>query len=269
MSLPHIPVDFAFLTNLVVVYGFNILGAIAIAALGFWAAGLAERGVHSALLASKRMDVTVATFLSSLTRYGVLAITLVAMLQIVGIQATSLIAVLGAASLAIGLALQGTLSNMAAGVMMLLFRPFHVGDTIEVAGKKGVVKELTLFFTELATPDNVQVLIPNASVWGTALINYSAYPDRVVETTVNAVNGDADATVEELSRFLRDNPRALNDPVPVVKKTGYGDEIELTVKAWAPAKEVATLKYEIGRFATERLKARALPAESAPAEAAE
>ncbi|MGA0533939.1 mechanosensitive ion channel family protein [Hansschlegelia sp. KR7-227] len=261
--MPDIPIDFTFLTNLVVVYGFNILGALLIAVAGFWLAGLAERGAHRALMASKRMDVTVAGFLSSLVRYGLLAVVLVAILQIVGIQATSLIAVLGAASLAIGLALQGTLSNMAAGVMMLLFRPFRVGDQVEVAGKAGVVKELSLFFTELANADNVQILIPNASVWGAAVVNYSKYPTRAVETSITAANGDADATIADVSRFLAENPRALNDPAPVVRKVGYGDAIEIAVRAYAPAAETSALKYEISRFVTERNRAREATAQAA------
>lgn len=255
--MPEIPIDFTFLTNLVVVYGMNVLGALLLAVVGFWIAGLAERGVHRALTASKRIDDTVASFLASLTRYGLLAVVLIAMLQLVGIQATSLLAVLGAASLAVGLALQGTLSNMAAGVMMLLFRPFRVGDQIEVAGKSGAVKELSLFFTELATADNVKILIPNASVWGTALVNYSAYPTRRVEATVTAPNGDADATAADLARFLEDNPKALAAPAPVISKTGYGDVIELTVRAWTEAAEAATLKYEINRFVAQRRQARA------------
>ncbi|MFC3691549.1 mechanosensitive ion channel family protein [Chenggangzhangella methanolivorans] len=261
--MPQIPIDFTFLTNLVVVYGMNVLGALLLAFVGFWVANLASAGVYRGLMASKRMDVTVASFLSSLTRYGLLAVVLIAMLQLVGIQATSLLAVLGAASLAIGLALQGTLSNMAAGVMMLLFRPFRVGDQIEVAGKAGVVKELSLFFTELATPENVKILIPNASVWGTALVNYSAYPTRRVETTVSAVNGDADATMADLASFLEQNPRALAAPAPLITKTGYGDAIELSVRAWAPANDTTALKYEIDRFVTQRRAAREAASQAA------
>ena len=261
--MPPIPIDFTFLTNLVVVYGMNVLGAALLAVVGFWVAGLAERGVHRALMASRRIDDTVATFLSSLTRYGLLAVVLIAMLQLVGIQATSLLAVLGAASLAIGLALQGTLSNMAAGVMMLLFRPFRVGDSIEVAGKAGAVKELSLFFTELATPDNVKILIPNASVWGTAVVNYSAYPSRRVETTVSAANGDADATAADIANFLEQNSRALASPAPLIAKTGYGDDIELNVRAWAPANDVTALKYEIDRFVTQRRQAREAASQAA------
>jgi small conductance mechanosensitive channel len=261
--MPQVPIDVTFLTNLVVVYGFNILGALLLAIVGFWVARVAERGVHRALHSSKRVDNTVATFLSSLARYGMIAIVLIAMLQLVGIQATSLLAVLGAASLAIGLALQGTLSNMAAGVMMLLFRPFRVGDHIEVAGKAGVVKELTLFFTELSTTDNVQVLIPNASCWGQAVVNYSAYPTRRIETTIVAANGDADATAQDLARYLGENPRALDAPAPVIRKTSYGDEIGLSVKAWVPANDTDALKYEISRFVAERARPREAPAAAA------
>lgn len=261
--MPHVPVDFAVLTGLAVTYGTSALGAILIAVVGFWVSSAAESGAHRILLATKHMDVTVAGFLSSLVRYAILAIALVAMLQVVGIQATSLIAVLGAASLAIGLALQGTLSNMAAGVMLLLFRPFRVGDRIEVASKNGEVRDLNLFFTEIATADNVQVLIPNGSVWGNPMTNFSKYPNRFVETTVTAENGDADATIRDLSAFLDQNPRTLNEPAPVVKKVGYGDAIELSVKAWTPASDTAALKYEIARFVRERAKARSEAASQA------
>ncbi|HEY0292289.1 MAG TPA: mechanosensitive ion channel domain-containing protein [Hansschlegelia sp.] len=254
--MPHMPVDFSMLTGLAVTYGVSALGAIFLAVIGLWLSNVAERGAHSLLLATKHMDVTVAGFLSSLVRYAVLAIVLVAILQVVGIQATSLIAVLGAASLAIGLALQGTLSNMAAGVMLLLFRPFRVGDHIEVGGKNGEVRDLNLFFTEVATADNVQVLIPNGAVWGNAMTNFSKYPNRFVETTITAHNGDADATAADVSQFLRDNPRALDEPPPVVKKVGYGDDIELSVKAWTPANDTAALKYEISRFVRERALAK-------------
>ncbi len=254
--MPDIPVDFAVMTSLAIRYGTNMLGALLLAIAGIWLAGAAERTAHRLLLAARHMDVTVAGFLSSLVRYAVLAVALVAILQVIGIQATSLIAVLGAASLAIGLALQGTHSNMAAGVMLLLFRPFRVGDHIEVGGKNGEVRDLTLFFTELSTADNVQVLIPNGSVWGNAMTNFSKYPDRFVETKVTARNGDADATIQDVRAFLTDNRRVLSSPPPVVEKVGYGDPIELNVKAWTKAADTAALRYELSRFVTERAKAK-------------
>lgn len=253
--MPNVPpIDLTFLSNLVVVYGVNLVGAIVLAVVGFWIAGVAERTVSRALLASKRMDLTVASFLASLARYGLLAITLVAILQLVGVQATSLIAVLGAASLAIGLALQGTLSNMAAGVMLLLFRPFRIGDQIEVAGKTGVVKDLNFFLTELAGGDNVQILIPNASVWGQALVNYSAYPNRRIEAAVTAgKEEDPEAVARQISAFLRDSPHALDAPAPDIRPAAYAEGgVELAVKAWAPAKDAERLKFELGRYVAER-----------------
>src|SRR5262245_29972272 len=116
----------------------------------------------------------VAAFLGSLARYATLVITGLIIIQLIGIEATSLIAVLGAASLAIGLALQGTLSNLAAGVMLLIFRPFRVGDDIEVEGKRGKVRALNLFMTELIH-DDIQILMPNGKVWGAPLTNFSTY----------------------------------------------------------------------------------------------
>ena len=170
------------LGNLLVLYGINLLGPLLVALLGWWAARLSERVARRALAAS-HVDPTVAGFLSSLARYAVLVVAFLVVLQVIGVQATSLVAVLGAASLAVGLALQGTLSNMAAGVMLLVFRPFRVGDSIEVAGKSGTVRNLNLFMTELAGGDNVQVLIPNGQIWGAPLTNFSAYPTRRVSMT--------------------------------------------------------------------------------------
>lgn len=163
------------LGNYFILYGIDFVGAVVVAILGWWASRVAERVTQRALLISSHLDETVASFLSNMVRYTVLVITLVVVLQLIGIQATSLVAVVGAASLSIGLALQGTLSNMSAGVMLLLFRPFRVGDKIEVAGKNGTVKTLGLFITELANENNVQVLIPNGQVWGAPLTNFSAY----------------------------------------------------------------------------------------------
>ena len=167
--------DLERLLGLLVVYGINLAGALAVAVLGWWAAGALQRVVRRRLLASPQVEPTLAHFLSSLARYATLVLVFLSILQLIGIQATSLIAVVGAASLAIGLALQGTLTNVAAGVMLLLFRPFRLGDTIEAAGKRGVVKELSLFMTELAGDENEQILVPNNQIWNAVIINRSAY----------------------------------------------------------------------------------------------
>lgn len=137
--------NFEELGNLFVLYGLNVLYALGLLVAGWWLASFVERMVSRALASTHRVDVTIIGFIGSLAKYTVLAFVGVAVLQRFGIQTTSIIAVLGAASLAVGLALQGTLSNLAAGVMLLLFRPFRVGDAVEVAGRAGSVKGLTLF----------------------------------------------------------------------------------------------------------------------------
>jgi small conductance mechanosensitive channel len=160
-------------------------------------------------MSASYLDPTVGAFLSSLAYYAVFVVAFLIILQAMGIQATSLVAIVGAASLAIGLAVQDTLSNVAAGIMLLIFRPFRLGDSIEVAGKSGTVKNLNLFMTELASGDNVQVLIPNGQVWGGALTNFSAYPTRRVSVSFPiALDKDAPRTVL----------RILAHPVPFLRE---------------------------------------------------
>jgi small conductance mechanosensitive channel len=168
-------VNFESLTALVVLYGTRLVGALAVAVIGWWVAGLVERATQRAFARTPQLDPMVSGFVAGVTRYAVLVVIGLIIIQLIGIQATSLVAVLGAASLAVGLALQGTLSNLAAGVMLLVFRPFRIGDDIEVEGKRGKVKALSLFMTELVGADNTQILMPNGKVWGAPLSNFSTY----------------------------------------------------------------------------------------------
>src|SRR6516165_7399470 len=201
------------LGNPLVVYGINVLGAIVVALIAWWAAGFAERATRRALVQLAHMDPTVGAFLSSFVYYAALVVALAIILQMIGVQATSLVAILGAASLAIGLALQGTLSNVAAGVMLLIFRPFRLGDSIEVAGKSGTVKNLNLFMTELASGDNVQVFIPNGQVWGSALTNFSAYPMRHISVSIPvALDKDVETILSTLHVHLEHDERVLETP---------------------------------------------------------
>ncbi|MDQ0393079.1 mechanosensitive ion channel family protein [Labrys monachus] len=237
------------LGNLLVVYGINVLGAVAIAAIGWWTAGLFERLTRRALMSIAHMDATVGVFLASLAYYGVLVLTFVLILQVIGVQATSLVAVLGAASLAIGLALQGTLSNMAAGVMLLLFRPFHLGDSIEVGGKSGTVKNLNLFMTELASGDNVQVLIPNGQVWGTAITNLSAYSTRIVSIKFPVPYGkNLQAISGRLQDYLESDRRVLPSPSPSITVSSLTNTgIEISVQAWTASAEAGPVRAEFAQ----------------------
>jgi len=257
-----VPIDLNGLGNLFIVYGINCLGAIFIALVGWWAAALLERLTLRALTASSHMDPIVATFLASLVRYSIMVMMFVLILQVVGIQATSLVAVLGAASLAIGLALQGTLSNMAAGVMLLVFRPFRLGDAIEVAGKAGTVKSLNLFMTELASGDNVQVLIPNGQVWGSPITNNSAYPTRSVSVKVTVpYGGDVEAAATHIRDALSRDNRVLPLPAPSVDPTGFNDRgVEVLVTAWTKAGDAGAFKAAVIQQASNAVQRRAAAA---------
>jgi small conductance mechanosensitive channel len=236
------------IASLFLVYGLNFVGAIVVAVATWWVADLTQRTTRQALLASSsRIDPTVVGFLSSLARYAILIVAFLIILQLIGIQATSLVAVVGAASLAVGLALQGTLSNMAAGVMLLLFRPFKVGDSIEVAGRSGTVKDLNLFMTELASGDNVQVLIPNNQVWGSTIVNLSAYPTRRLSVTCQLPLGTSlEQIMPQIGDFLRQDTRVLDAPPPTVTVASFKEKtVEVSVQAWTHATEVTALQVDL------------------------
>jgi small conductance mechanosensitive channel len=243
------PPDLGHLGNLLVVYGINFLGAIVVALIGWWAASFAERATRRALMRLAYMDPTAGAFLSSFVYYAVLVVALAIILQMIGVQATSLVAILGAASLAIGLALQGTLSNVAAGVMLLIFRPFRLGDSIEVAGKSGTVKNLNLFMTELATVDNVQVFIPNGQVWGGALSNFSTYETRRISMSFPvALDKDVETILAKLRAQLEHDGRVLKIPPPSVRTSNLMKKaVEISIEAWTKPDDVVAVRADLVR----------------------
>ncbi|WP_372602892.1 mechanosensitive ion channel family protein, partial [Actibacterium sp.] len=149
--------------------GLNVVSAFVILIVALWLSGRVRRRITALPDKNPRFDVTLMRFLGSLSKYAILLLAGIFILNRFGIETTSLVALLGAAGLAIGLALQGTLSNLAAGVMLIGFRPFKVGDVVQTGGQTGTVSAITLFFTELTTPDNVQIIVPNGDVWGAAI----------------------------------------------------------------------------------------------------
>lgn len=215
----------------------NLVVAAVILVLTLWASrrlsGLVQRALGR-LHGRRAPDLTLQTFFASLVRYGVLIVGLVAVLQQLGVQATSIVAVLGAASLAVGLALQGALSNVAAGVMILLFRPYRVGDMIEVAGRKGTVRALDLFTTEMATADNLKVVIPNGKVFGDVIVNHSFHGQRRVDATFRVpIAADTGVVMTGLLARARANPLVQQIPEPTVEITAMGEAwVEMAVHAW-------------------------------------
>jgi small conductance mechanosensitive channel len=241
------PFDFDRLGNLLLVYGTHFLGAVIVALIGWWMAGKVEGITRRALTSASRMDPTVGAFLSSLAYYAVLVVTLLVTLQALGIQATSIVAIVGVASLTIGLALQGTLSNIAAGIMLLIFRPFRLVDSIEVVGKSGTVKNLNLFMTELASDDNVQVLIPNGQVWSAPLINFSVYPTRRVSASFPvALDKDAQTITSRIRAYLEQDERVLKTPPPNIITSALTETVtEFSVQAWSKAEDASVVRADL------------------------
>ena len=235
-------------------YGLKIIGAILILLLGRMIAGWTYKAVDRWLRKSENIDETLRGFFANSARYLVLIVTFLAVLSQFGIETTSLIALLGAAGLAIGLALQGTLSNVAAGVMLLAFRPFKVGDYVEAAGIAGTVKSITLFVTELATPDNVQILAPNGQVWGATVKNYSFHPTRRVDLVMGIDYGDnIDSAMETVRGVVNADSRVLKDPEPMVVVGNLGESsVDLTIRVWCNAGDYWPLKFDLTKTLKQR-----------------
>ena len=236
--------DVSALLPLIVTNALNAFAAIVILLIGLWLSGRAAQLVATMLRRTPHIDPMLQSFFASLARYLVLTVTVLAVLSEFGIQTTSLIAILGAASLAVGLALQGTLSNLAAGVMLLIFRPFRIGHKVQIGGSSiGIVKELSLFWTELVTDDKVQVIVPNSGVWGQPLRNFSIYPAPPHATEVRfqiAADTELDSAVAQVRTLVRADPR-LGDPVPsVLLDRRAVDALEI-VAGFSTADDVAAL----------------------------
>jgi small conductance mechanosensitive channel len=190
------------------------------------------------------------SFFGSLARYLILIVTVLAVLSQFGVQTTSLIAVLGAASLAVGLALQGTLSNLAAGVMLLIFRPFTIGHKVQISGNLGTVRQLSLFWTELVGDDQVQVLVPNGGVWGQPLRNFSIYPTPPHLGEVRfpiAEEIDLERAIADVSAIVKAQPQVLPEPAPkiLLDHSTTENALEIVVAFSTADDDTATVKSDL------------------------
>jgi small conductance mechanosensitive channel len=196
-----------------IAFATNILLAILILIVGYWIAGRVSKGIRRLGKNYERLDSTLFNFLGSVARYVILAFVFIAVLNRFGVETTSIIALLGAAGLAVGLALQGAMSNLAAGVMLMIFRPYKAGDFIDAAGKFGNVQEISLFTTILRTFDHQQIIIPNGQIWGAQIVNHSHHEIRGVEMTFGvSYDSDIDATRAVIEKVFAEHPLILNDP---------------------------------------------------------
>ncbi|MEZ5675153.1 small conductance mechanosensitive channel [Thalassovita litoralis] len=233
----------------------NVVAAIVILALGFIISGWAKRRIIALSDKHARLDNTLFDFLGNILRYLILAFAGLFVLNTFGIQTTSIVAVIGAAGLAIGLALQGTLSNVAAGVMIIMFRPIKLGDFVQISGEMGTVKSISLNYTELASAANVQIIIPNAQVWGNTIINYSIYPTRRAEW-IFGVSYDSDLKLAEdtIRTTIMADPRSKTDPAPFVQVNNLGDfSVDFLVRVWVDSADFFAYQADMKRAVKEAL----------------
>ncbi len=227
----------------------NLFYAIVILSVAYVASGWVRARLVENAKKYDHIDTTLFGFLGQILRYAILTFAFLFVLNRFGIETTSLIAMLGAAGLAIGLALQGTLAHFAAGVMLVIFRPVKVGDYVEIGGKGGTVQEITLFTTELSTPDNAQIIVPNGEVWASSIINHSYYPTRRISLTFG-VDYDSDLKKVEtiLHEIMAADDRVHSDPEPYIKvATLNSSSIDFVVRVWCDSGDFWTLRHDLTR----------------------
>ncbi|MBD3679912.1 MAG: mechanosensitive ion channel [Rhodobacteraceae bacterium] len=237
--------------------GLNILYAIVILLAAMWLGGVAKRRLQVISRRYEQIDDTLFDFLGTVIRYAILIMGLIFVLNRFGIQTASLVALLGAAGLAVGLALQGTLSNIAAGVMVVIFRPFKLGDFIDAGGQMGTVKTISLFTTELASLSNTQIILPNSEVWGRPIVNYSVYKTRRAEWVFGVSYGADLKKAEEIIRdTIMSDPRAHKDPEPFIQVNNLGDfSVDFLVRVWCNSGDFFAFQADMKRKVKEALDA--------------
>ncbi len=234
--------------------GMRLISAALVMVSGWIAGNWTDRRIS----AIRKFDETLSGFLGGLSKYAILSIALITVLAQFGVETASLLAVLGGAALAIGLALQGTLSNVAAGTMMLVLRPFKVGDYIEFSGMGGTVKTLGLFGTELATPDNVYIFAPNSEIWGNNIKNFSRNLQRRQDILVGiGYDDDIEKAFKTIEKVMAKDGRIIKEnedkkPVVVVDKMG-ASSIDLIVRFWGLASDYWGLRWDMTKAIKEAL----------------
>lgn len=238
----------------------DVIAALAILILGWIVAGWSRRTVDRALARMPRMDATLRPFLASSVRYALLAFTVVAVLAKFGVETTSIIAALGAIGLAIGLALQGTLQNIAAGVMLLLLRPFNVGDYVDAGGTAGTVDSIGLFVTELTTFDGIYLAVPNSQLWNCPILNYSRLPARRLDVAVGvSYDDDIETGLAVLLDMMRADERVRAEPEPKSMVMTLGDSaVTLNMRCWVAAADYWPMRFEYQHRVKQALEAAGL-----------
>ena len=242
--------------DLVTTWGLKVIGAVVLLIIGRMIAGIIRKITRKAL-ENAEVDPTLVPFLSKLAYYFVLIVVVIAVLGVFGVQTASLVAVLGAAGLAVGLALQGTLSNFAAGVMLLFFRPFKLGDFIDAGGTTGSVEEIGVFATTLKSPDNVKIVVPNSQVYGQTIKNFNGFDTRRVDMEIGiSYDDDIPKAMEVIRGIVAADPRVLPEPEPVIAVSNLGDSsVDIVVRPWCAGSDYWALRWDLNQRIKEGLEA--------------
>jgi len=225
--------------DLVLVWGLKVAYAAAVLGVGIWLAFFISRFARNQALKNPRIDTTLGAFLSRMVRYAIIIVVLIVVLQMFGVQTASLVAILGASALAVGLALQGTLGNVASGIMIALIRPYHIGDFVEIGGKDGLVTDLDLFFTEIETLDDRRILVPNGQAMSNPITNFTTKGRRrcVILFSVG-YEDDLDQVIAVLRDTMAEDQRALSDPAPWFGVESLGDfAVNVSARVWISTKD--------------------------------
>ena len=235
--------------------GLKIIGAVLILLFGWLLSSWAGRKVRALILRPEGLDDTLAGFGGGVVRFLILAIAIIAVLNNFGIQTASVIAILGSAGIAIGLALQGTLANVASGIMLLVLRPFKHGDSVDIGDAGGSVEEIGLFGTHIKTFGGVYVMIPNSKVWGAKITNYSRHPTRRVELEIGiGYDDDIDRAMRVIHEVLAAEKRVLGEPEPQVAVGALADSsVTLLVRPWTKREDHWGTKLALLKAIKERL----------------
>ena len=236
-------------------WGLQAIGALAVLIIGRWLSSRLSKAARGGLERAG-VDATLVPFFANMVYYLALAFTVIAVLSLFGIETTSLIAVLGAATVAIGLALQGTLSSFASGVMLLIFRPFRVGDFVDIGGVTGSVVEVALFTTRLTTPDNVSIEVPNSQVYGKVIRNFSAHDTRRHDIVMGiGYDDDIGVAMDTMRKILAADERVHQDPEPFLGVTELADSsVNILVRCWCERADFFVLKTDLLRAFKEGLE---------------
>ena len=236
----------AYLTTFLAAYWLKIVGAIIILVIGWWLAKVISKLVGKAMTKAK-VDPTLTSFIQHMCEIAILIYVVIATLNKLGVETGSFAIVVGAAGLAIGFALQGSLSNFAAGVMMIIFKPFRVGDFIEAAGKVGTVQEIQIFNTILNSPDNVRIIIPNGQVTGTDIKNYAVNGTRRIDLVVGvSYEDDLKKTHRVIEEIIKGDDRILPDPAYTIAVSELGDSsVNFVVRPWVNAADYWAVRFDL------------------------